>query len=99
MPQGIRAELKGCRGLSAGERAQLESDVVHRLTLDLKGGGGPAAAYAHWLKCQSAGRGMPIDDLTACMRWESALAKAECAVLTGVRADVGQQPFFILHLE
>ena len=99
MPQGIRAELKGCRCLSADERAQLEADVVHRLTMEMKGSAAPAVAYANWLRCQSAGRGMPIEDLTACMRWESALAKAECAVLTGVHTDAGQQAFFILHLE
>ncbi|MBC5766993.1 hypothetical protein [Ramlibacter albus] len=96
--KGIRAELKGCRHLAADERARLEADVVERIAREL-GSRSPdaGAAYAQWLQLQSK-PGMSIEELTACMRWESARDRAVCQALVGVEGDAGSEPFFVFHL-
>lgn len=100
MQKGLRAELKGCRKLDAGERARLESDVVQRIARELSGRGmNPGGAYAYWLECQSREPPLSIEDLTACMRWESARDRAVCLSLEGVVGDKGNVPFFLFHLE
>lgn len=100
MFRGIRAELKGCRGLPDGQRALVEADVVERLTRDLKMRGlTPGDAYAHWVDCQPRTASLTLDELAACMRWESVRDRAVCASLEGVPGDPGCEPFFLFHLE
>lgn len=100
MIKGLRAELKGCRKLGAEDRARLESDVVERIARELSARGlTPGAAYAHWLECQSKPPPLGIDDLTVCMRWESARDRAVCLSLEGVAGDKGSEPFFLFHME